>query len=173
MDDRTETAWRAGLQQRGKEWVLSELRTRPGRADDVVYDVVFEAPYPTRAFCVQWCAEQDNKIFRLSWHSYAAIAMLLLVIVCFFQAVGSWNAHELSVSRHPGAPLAVAPDRVGSGQSDFSVAIPGSQSTQASDGSSASSSGIGSSSTTSTSSRPPSLCGYINYDTTRCPPVQH
>jgi hypothetical protein len=162
MYDQSETAWRAGLQQRGKDWVLSELRTRPGRPDDAVYDVVFEAPYPTRAFCAQWCAEQDNKLFRMSWHSYAAIAMLLLFIVCFMQAVGGWNARERAVARNLNAPPAVEPAAVGSSGSDFSAAIPGSQSTPASGSSSSSS-----------SSSPSSLCSYITYDTTRCPPRQH
>lgn len=170
MDNLTETAWRAALQERGKDWVLSELRTRPGRPDDVVYDVVFEAPYPTRAFCVRWCAEQDNKLFRMSWHSYAAIAMLLLFVVCFCQAVGSWNHRELALSRHQDAPLAVEPAPVGSSGSDFSAAIPGSQSTPASG---SSSSGMSSSdSGSSNSSSPSSLCSYITYDTMRCPPRQ-
>jgi len=168
MYDQTETAWRAGLQQRGKDWVLSELHTRPGRPDDVVYDVVFEAPYPTRAFCVQWCAEQDNKLFRMSWHSYAAIAMLLLFIVCFMQALGGWNARERAVARNLNAPTAVEPAPVGSGGSDVSAAIPDSQSTPASGSSSSSMS----SSDSGSSSSPSSLCSYITYDTTRCPPRQ-
>ena len=164
MDDRTENEWRAALQQRGKEWVMSQLRTRPGRPDDAVYDVVFEAPYPTRAFCVQWCAEQDNKLFRLSWHTYTAIAILLLVVVCFWQAVGSWNEHALMAARHLDASLHAAPDQVGSTPSDFSVAIPNANPLSVSDGSSS-----GSSSTRST---PPSLCSYLTYNTTRCPPQQ-
>ena len=168
MDNLTETAWRAALQQRGKEWVQSELRTRPGRPDDVVYDVVYEAPYPTRAFCMQWCAQQDNKLLRMSWHSYAAIAMLLLFIVCFCQAVGSWNHREVTAARHLDAPLPAAPARVGSSGSDFSVASPGSQSTPASGSSSTSSSNSGSGSSSSVSS----LCSYITYDTMRCPPRQ-
>jgi hypothetical protein len=173
MDDQTETAWRVALQQRGKEWVLSELRTRPGRPDDVVYDIVFEAPYPTRDFCARWCAQQDNKLFRMSWPSYAAIAMLLLFIVCFCQAVGSWNARELAIARHLDAPLPAEPSRVGSSGSDFSAAIPGSQSTPAGSGAATSSSGNSSSSSSSSgSSSPPLLCGYITYDTMRCPPRQ-
>jgi hypothetical protein len=162
MDDRTETAWRAALQQRGREWVVSQLRTRPGRPDDVVHDVVFEAPYPTRAFCVQWCAEQDNRIFRLSWHSYAAGFLLLLVIVCFWQAVGGWKSHELSVARQQqNVQLPVAADRVGSSAPSVDVGIPNPYSPP------------GSASAASSSGRPPSLCNYISYDTMRCPPQQH
>jgi hypothetical protein len=162
MEDRTETAWREALQQRGKEWVVSQLRTRPGRSDDIVYDVVFEAPYPTRAFCVRWCAEQDNKIFRLSWHSYAAIFMLLLVIVCFWQAIGGWKNHELTTARQQSqsAPLPVAQDKAGSSAPNVDVGTPNSSSQSGRSGAS------------SSSGSPPSLCNYITYDTMRCPPRQ-
>jgi hypothetical protein len=170
MDDRTEIAWREALQQRGREWVVAQLRTRPGRPDDVVQDIVFEAPYPTRAFCVQWCAEQDNKIVRLSWHTYAAIFMLLLVIVCFWQAAAGWNNHELAVARQQGAPLSVTPDQVGSGPPTVNVAIPNDYSQSAGTG------GAGPSAPSSTSvsgsGSPPSLCNYISYDTARCPARQ-
>lgn len=166
MDDRTETAWRAALQQRGREWVVSQLRTRPGRPDDIVYDVVYEAPYPTRAFCVQWCAEQDNKIVRLSWHTYAAIFMLLLVIVCFWQAVGGWKSHELTIARQQNAVLAVAPDKVGSSPPNVDVSIPNPYSQ------SGGTSGSSSTGASSGSGNPPSLCSYISYDTSRCPPRQ-
>lgn len=163
MDDRSETAWRAALQQRGKEWVQSELRARPGRPDDVVCDVVFEPPYPTRAFCVQWCAEQDNRIFRLSWHSYTAMFMLFLFIVCFWQAMGGWKTRELIAARHLDAPLPAEPARVRTNAPDFSVGIPNIGANSKSGGS------VGSS---ATSPRQSSLCGFINYDTTRCPPKQ-
>jgi hypothetical protein len=171
MDDLTETAWRAALQQRGQEWVVSQLRTRPGRPDDVVHDVVFEAPFPTRAFCVRWCAEQDNKIVRLSWHAYASIFLLLLVIVCFWQAIGGWKNHELAVTRQQNAPLPAASDRVGSSPQTVDVGIPNSYS-QSGSSSASSSSSSASGGSTSSSGSPPSLCNYITYDTTRCPPRQ-
>ena len=49
-DDPAEIVWRKALQARGRDWVMSELQTRPGRHEDIVCDVVFEQPYPTRAF---------------------------------------------------------------------------------------------------------------------------
>jgi hypothetical protein len=49
-----------------------ELRRRAGQVGDVMYDIVFEAPLPTRQFCEQWCAEEDNKAFRISWHTKLA-----------------------------------------------------------------------------------------------------
>lgn len=158
MDDLTETAWRTALRVRGQEWVMAQLRTRPGRPEDVVFDVVFEAPYPTRAFCLNWCAEQDNTIFRMSWHSYAAIAMLVLFIVCFCQAVAGWNDHALVQARQPNAPLSAAPQRAATGAPNVSDTIPNPYAAPDSGSSS--------------SSSPSSLCGYITYDTARCPQVQ-
>jgi hypothetical protein len=156
MDALTEIAWRDALRAKGKEWVTSELRTRPGRPDDVLLDIVFEPPYPSRAFCEQWCAEQDNKIIHLSWQSYAAIATLVLFVVCFCQAVGSWNDHALVAARENYAPAPVQSERTGGNGSDFSVSLP--KPYAAPDGSSS-----------SASTNPPSLCSYINYATTRCP----
>jgi hypothetical protein len=163
MDALTELAWRDALQTRGKEWVVSELRTRPGRADDVLLDVVFEPPHPTRSFCEQWCAEQDNKIFHLSWQSVAAIAALVLVVICFWQAVGSWNYRELMAAHENDVLPRVAPERTGSSgssESDFSPSLP------------KTSSPADSSSNPTAATTPPSLCSYIGYDTTRCPKVQ-
>jgi hypothetical protein len=138
---------------------VSELRRRPGRADDALLDVVFEPPYPTRSFCEQWCAEQDNKIIHLSWHTLAAIAALVLFVVCSLKAIGSWNDRALVDARENYAPLAAAPERTGGSGSDFSVSLPKPYSPSGSDSSAA-------------STTPPSLCSYITYDTTRCPAVQ-
>jgi hypothetical protein len=159
MDDLTEIAWRKALRERGTEWVMAQLRTRPGRPEDVVFDVVFEPPYPTRGFCQSWCGEQDNRIFRFSWHTLAAIAMLLLFIICFCQAVASWNDHELIAARDSAAPMSASPPRAArGGGSNFSDTIPNSYASP----------GSGSSS----SSSPPSLCSYITYNTAQCPQVQ-
>jgi hypothetical protein len=154
MDDLTEIVWRKALQAKGRDWVMSELRTRPGRADDAVYDVVFEQPYPTRAFCLQWCAEDENRIFRMSWHTYAALFALILFVVCFFRAVQTWNAPE-PASRS--AAAAAGSPRAGGGNSaNITNSVP------SQDASSANGASSGSSNTQS------SVCAYITYDTTRC-----
>ena len=157
MDALTELAWRNALKAKGREWVTSELRARPGRPDDALLDVVFEPPYPPRSFCEQWCAEQDNHIFHVSWHTLAAIAALVLFIICFWKAVGSWNYRELETAIENHSPAPVQPERTVSSGSDFSVSIPKPYSP--SDGGSS-----------TTSSNPPSLCSYMTYDTARCPP---
>jgi len=66
-------AWRNALQAKGRDWVLAELRTRPGQPQDILYDVVHEPPFPTREFCQRWCVEDDNKILRVAGSTKAAI----------------------------------------------------------------------------------------------------
>ena len=87
-----ETEWRKALQARGRERIRAELETRAGAPDDVVLDVVYEPPYPTREFCQRWCAEQDNRMFHLSGYSKAALIALLLLTTFVIKAVVSWNS---------------------------------------------------------------------------------
>ncbi len=89
--------WRTALQARGRDWVLSELNTRPGQPDDLLYDVVFEPPYPTREFCQRWCVEDDNTFLRLSTSTKAALCALVLFIL--FAAMG---IHSLTSTGGPG-----------------------------------------------------------------------
>jgi hypothetical protein len=71
---------------------MAELKTRAGRPEDVVLDVVYEAPYPTREFCQRWCAERDNRLFHLSGHTKAVLIALLLLTAFGIKAVVSWNS---------------------------------------------------------------------------------
>jgi hypothetical protein len=98
MDDfDTEAVWRKALQDRGKDWVMAELHRRPGKPEDPLYDVVFKEPYPTRAFCFQWCGEEENKYFRMSWHTYATIIALALLIVSIVKGISAWNDEATSL----------------------------------------------------------------------------
>ncbi len=90
MSGSAETLWRNGLKARGVDWVKAELRRRPGQPDDLVYDVVFQQPYPTREFCEKWCVEEDNAFFHMSGRSIAIIAGLVLLIVFVARAYVSW-----------------------------------------------------------------------------------
>jgi hypothetical protein len=85
--------WRTALQAKGRDWVLAELETRPGRPDDVVYDVVFEPPFPTREFCQRWCVEDDNRFLHVATSTKAALCVLVMLIL--FAAMG---IHSLSSS---------------------------------------------------------------------------
>ncbi len=91
--------WRTALQARGRDWVLTELQTRPGQPDDVLQDVVFEPPYPPREFCQRWCVEDDNRIFQFSTYTKATLCVLVLLIV-----FGAMGIHSLATtgSQHPG-----------------------------------------------------------------------
>src|SRR5579863_3841211 len=88
-----EETWRKALHARGTEWVQAELRRRPGRPEDTLYDVVFEEPYPTRQFCLNWCAEQDNRLFRFSGTTIAALGVFVLFVVCSFKAFQATSEH--------------------------------------------------------------------------------
>ena len=154
MADGSETVWRAALMARGKDWVMAELRRRPGRPGDAVYDVVFEDPLPTREFCQRWCAEEENRLVRFSWEKVAALVFLVLTIVCAVGAVKSWNdtpPQSRTAAATNSAPQA-SPAR---GSNQITNDVPGSTSQRA-----AKSSAVGNS--------PPPLCAYQTYETAEC-----
>jgi hypothetical protein len=76
-----EAKWRAGLERKGSDWVKRELQTRVGQPDDVVLDVVYEEPYPTRDYCQRWCTEQENRMSGPSVPTLVAILMMVILII--------------------------------------------------------------------------------------------
>jgi hypothetical protein len=106
MDEFAETVWRQALKAKGKDWVKAELQRRPGYPQDVVYDVVFEEPFPTRDFCQQWCAEEDSKLFHVSWHTFAVLAAFIVTVCCCAAAVSALSSYH---AHTPAAALAGAP----------------------------------------------------------------
>jgi hypothetical protein len=163
MNDATEVIWRKALQAKGKDWVLNHLRRRPGQPGDTVYDVVFEAPFPTRAFCQRWCADEDNKIFNVSGHAIVLLIAFVIVVICTLRAVHSWDA--LTVQQALDVPISGGGMSTGTGTaSDADSAASSDPSTNVN----SLSGGTGSSDSDSL----PSVCAYITYDTTRCH-VQH
>jgi hypothetical protein len=102
MERNSHVVWRKALDAKGRDWVSTALRQRPGQPDDVILDVVFEEPYPTREFCQQWCAEQDNRMFHLSRHTIAIIIASILLVVFGVKAVVSWEdmpSHQQQMTR--------------------------------------------------------------------------
>jgi hypothetical protein len=91
VERNVEAAWRKALEAKGRDWVDAELRKRAGQPDDVVLDVVFQEPYPTRAFCQRWSAEQDNRMFHLSGHAKAIIIAFVVLVVFGIKAINSWE----------------------------------------------------------------------------------
>jgi len=186
MEYGAETVWRKGLQARGKDWVLSELHRRPGQPEDVLYDVVFKEPYPTRAFCFQWCAEEENRVFRMSWHTYAAIIAVALLIVSILKGISAWEDAQANLALQMQAMQQGAGSKgkgggggggAGAGGTTTTMDIT-STSTSSSSGSTASSTGSAPSGPKTSASGsalttglpdPASICGYITYDSPRCP----
>lgn len=183
MEYGVETVWRKGLQARGKDWVRSELHRRPGQPEDVLYDVVFKEPYPTRAFCFQWCAEEENRVFRMSWHTYATIIALALLIVSILKGISAWDDEAVNVQMLNAKTTAQATGSHGGGgggSAGGSTTTSDITSTSTSSGTGSTSSSTGSASSGATTSPsgsalttglpdPASICGYITYDSPRCP----
>ena len=78
--------WRDAMQRMGKMAVETALSRRPGRPGDRLDDIVYEPPYPTRAFCQQWCAEQDNILLRFSPMMGVILVLVVVVTACLLQA---------------------------------------------------------------------------------------
>jgi hypothetical protein len=185
MDDfDTEAVWRKALQARGKDWVVAELHRRPGQPKDPLYDVVFKEPFPTRAFCFQWCGEEENKYFRMSWHTYATIIALALLIVSILKGISAWNDEAASLQTLQAQTTAGAVGGAGKGaggstltndipsmSTSPSTIITSSGTTLSSPGTTVSGSGTTSSGSALTTgqSTPASICGYITYASPRCP----
>ncbi len=147
----TETVWRRALATRGKDWVVSELGKRPGHPTDPVLDIVFEPPFPTREFCMQWCAEEDNKIFSISWHTCAVAAALLVTVFCCYVAISGLNSIQPPAVAGPVPAQPVAANR-----------YPSSLSNTASQSPAAGLSG------NNNSNSLPSVCAYQSYQTDEC-----
>ncbi len=93
MDLATETRWREGLEEAGREAVQRYLTARPGAAEDPVDEFVFEAPYPTRAFCRDWCAEKDSIIYEVSSRSiFIGVLVAIIAIGGSFALGDIWNS---------------------------------------------------------------------------------
>jgi hypothetical protein len=147
----SETAWRHALRAKGRDWVVAELQRRPGLPGDAVYDIVFEQPYPTREFCLRWCAEEESRFIRFSRETTVALVFLLLAIVCFIGAVKSWN-------ESPQAPRVMAAARHGlppHNSADLQNSVPNRTSPNSDNYSQATGS-------------LPSLCSYQTYETAEC-----
>lgn len=91
-------AWRAALQAKGRDWVLAELRTRPGQPQDILYDVVYEPPHPTREFCQRWSVEEDNRFLNVAASTKAALCVLVILCLFLGMAVRTWTQTEIALS---------------------------------------------------------------------------
>ena len=160
MNGESEAVWRKALEAKGRDWVMAELRRRPGQPGDVVFDIVFEEPLPTRAFCERWCAEEDNRI-RFPWPATVALVFLVLAILCGIQAAKNWNIPGPSNAR----PTAAAgPATIPPANSTTNSAISSTTTTSYTPNSPSSNS----TSTSPTHNTIPSVCSYATYQTAEC-----
>jgi hypothetical protein len=103
MDRATDERWRAALEDRGMHVVRAELDSRPGRPGDLMYDYADGPPYPTRAFCEQWCRGAPPKRAGISGAGAMIIAMPVLIVVCIIQAISHFSPDETNwLSPHAG-----------------------------------------------------------------------
>lgn len=162
-----ETAWRKALEARGKDWVMAELRRRPGRPQDVVYDIVFEQPYPTREFCEQWCIEQDNKLFHVSLQLFVMIGIAAVAVVC-----GCFGVAGILSPQVPASALPMSATAGQGGSLGYARSVPSgtiySTSQQGAGSQSGSYSSFGSNAASSMRTRLPSVCDYQTYQTAEC-----
>jgi hypothetical protein len=89
MDRQTEERWRAALAERGKERVQAELEMIPGRPEDLVYTLGDAPPYPTRAFCEQWCRGKPAQRIGGSGTTAILIGLTVVMVLCFLAAANS------------------------------------------------------------------------------------
>jgi hypothetical protein len=102
MSENDESRWRTGLEARGADWVRSKLRERAGSPDDEIFDVVFTGRNPSRAFCQAWCAEQDNKVFRMSGTTKIAWVLAIVLVVFIVKAFIAWTSdHTVTPAGRP------------------------------------------------------------------------
>ena len=93
MSTQDEVAWRAALELKGRDWAVRELRTRPGVPNDILLDVVYTEPHPTREFVQRWCSEQDNRIFAFSGHTIVIISVAAVLLAVTMGAIESLSSH--------------------------------------------------------------------------------
>ncbi|HET7881207.1 MAG TPA: hypothetical protein VFL55_10005 [Acetobacteraceae bacterium] len=155
-----EEVWRRGLRARGKHWVMTELHRRAGRPDDALLEVVFEPPHPTRAFCQQWCAQEESRI-RVSPSLILALVLTAVVVICVGEAVTGWGnrATEQQMQANSAArgSVAAAPARGAVGVTN-DLPQPAS----------AASSGTSQAAQPSLNNDPTSVCAYQTYATAAC-----
>jgi hypothetical protein len=94
MDRATEERWRAALKKKGIDAMRAELDLRPGRPTDPVYDIGDAPPYPTRAYCEEWCRGAPPPRLGPSGPATMVIIMSILVVVCVIRALTSLSPSD-------------------------------------------------------------------------------
>jgi hypothetical protein len=92
MDRATEERWHAALRDRGAARVMAELELTRGNPADPVFDIGDRPPYPTRAYCAQWCRNGGRPAARGAGAAVIGGALVLLLFASVVRTIDSWPA---------------------------------------------------------------------------------
>jgi hypothetical protein len=110
MDRATEERWHAALDAKGAAQILTELELTRGRPADPVFDVGDRPPYPTRAYCAQWCRNGGRPSARGAGAKVMGGMLILLLFASVVKTIDSWPAASHGVGyAYGGAALPVGP----------------------------------------------------------------
>jgi hypothetical protein len=118
MDRATDERWREALKKKGQQVVRQQLDCRPGPPSELLYDIVDEPPYPTRAYCEAWCRGAPAKSIGMSPAGAMVLISSILLIICVFRGAMSWSSADTNWLSATGAPYhsaQSAPKAVGGG----------------------------------------------------------
>jgi hypothetical protein len=110
MDTEARERWCAALETKGKNTVRAELEMRPGHPSDLVFDVGTEPPYPTRAFCEQWCSGETAKSSGRGGYIFVVVALAVIIFICVGRSISGYRPPA-----NPGLPQPMAAASAGGG----------------------------------------------------------
>jgi len=102
--------WHDAMRRMGRAAVEAALRRRPGRPAERIDDIGSEPPYPTRAFCEQWCVEQDNIVYRFTPRTAVILTLIVAILACTVMAVGDFAGLSAGSAPSAGGRSAAAGD---------------------------------------------------------------
>jgi len=118
MDRATEERWHAALEAKGAARVLAELELTRGNPADPVFEIGDRPPYPTRAYCAQWCRNGGRPSARGAGAAMLGGALVLLLFASVVQTIESWPAavprpgYAYGGAAVPGGPAPASDDGI-------------------------------------------------------------
>jgi hypothetical protein len=98
----------------GRTAVEAELGRRSGYPAELIDDIGDEPPYPTREFCEQWCAAQDNFPFQFSLRMGVILTLIFGVVASMVMAHSDFAMLSAGTPSRRSASMGDA-SRMGSG----------------------------------------------------------
>jgi hypothetical protein len=97
-----EDRWRQALKETGLQEVMRQLRCYPGRPEDVLSNLPLLPPYPSRAFCQQWCLDEEGREVRPFFTMIITFALLAVLLLSYASCTIAAYTHS------PASPVAGA-----------------------------------------------------------------